>query len=173
MPTKRIGPGRPSNFGKVNKEAVELMCKRGFTDAETWKCLNVSEKTWTNWKKKNPKFYQSIKDWKDEADEPVERSLYERAKGYSCPETRAQWVESDVFDPSTKEFKRVGRWEYAELTKHYPPDPTSMIFWLKNRHPDRWRDKQDVAMNFPQFDAIQVIPVAPKKTDDGSEPKTT
>jgi len=29
-------------------------------------------------------------------------------------------------------------------TKHYPPDATSAIFWLKNRQRDKWRDKQDV-----------------------------
>jgi hypothetical protein len=29
-------------------------------------------------------------------------------------------------------------------TEHYPPDATSMIFWLKNRKPEQWRDKQDV-----------------------------
>ncbi len=27
--------------------------------------------------------------------------------------------------------------------KHYPPDTTACIFWLKNRQRDRWRDKQD------------------------------
>ena len=24
------------------------------------------------------------------------------------------------------------------------PDPTSMIWWLKNRRPDRWRDVQNI-----------------------------
>ena len=33
----------------------------------------------------------------------------------------------------------------VKTTKHYPPDPTSMIFYLKNRRPDRWRDKQELA----------------------------
>jgi len=27
--------------------------------------------------------------------------------------------------------------------KQYPPDPTSAIFWLKNRQPKIWRDKQE------------------------------
>jgi hypothetical protein len=30
------------------------------------------------------------------------------------------------------------------MVKHYPPDPTSMIFWLKNRQPQKWRDKHDL-----------------------------
>ena len=27
--------------------------------------------------------------------------------------------------------------------KYYPPDVTACIFWLKNRRPDEWRDRQD------------------------------
>ena len=30
--------------------------------------------------------------------------------------------------------------------KEIVPDTTAQIFWLKNRCPDRWRDKQDVAV---------------------------
>jgi hypothetical protein len=29
-------------------------------------------------------------------------------------------------------------------TKHYLPDTTACIFWLKNRRPKEWRDKVDV-----------------------------
>ena len=28
--------------------------------------------------------------------------------------------------------------------KHLPPDPTSMIIFLKNRRPDLWRDAKNV-----------------------------
>ena len=31
-----------------------------------------------------------------------------------------------------------------ETVKHYPPDTTAAIFWLKNRQVERWRDKQEV-----------------------------
>ncbi len=27
--------------------------------------------------------------------------------------------------------------------KHYPPDTTACIFWLKNRQRDKWRDRLD------------------------------
>ena len=29
-------------------------------------------------------------------------------------------------------------------TEHVPPDTTAMIFWLKNRRPEQWRDKREV-----------------------------
>lgn len=32
----------------------------------------------------------------------------------------------------------------ARTVKHIPPDTTAQIFWLKNRRPDRWRDKQQI-----------------------------
>ena len=31
-----------------------------------------------------------------------------------------------------------------ETIKHYPPETAAMIFWLKNRKKEYWRDKQEV-----------------------------
>jgi len=129
--TKKKNPGgRPSKFGSVNPKAVKLLCERGFTDVEMKECLHVSEKTWNNWKAKNKEFYASLKDWKLVADREVERSLYERACGYEHPETKLNVVDGELIE--------------TELTRHYPPDTSSMIFWLKNRQPENWRDKTEV-----------------------------
>ena len=38
----------------------------------------------------------------------------------------------------------------TKLIKHYPPDSTAMIFWLKNRQKEKWRDKHDVGL--PDFE---------------------
>ena len=35
--------------------------------------------------------------------------------------------------------------------KEYPPDSTSMIFWLKNRNPKQWRDKVDHDLNINKY----------------------
>lgn len=34
-----------------------------------------------------------------------------------------------------------------EVTKEVLPDTTAQIFWLKNRKPEQWRDKQDVELS--------------------------
>ena len=39
---------------------------------------------------------------------------------------------------------RDGKTIEHHYIEHYPPDPTSMIFFLKNRRPDRWRDVQNI-----------------------------
>ena len=65
------------------------------------------------------------------ADEIVERSLYERATGYS--------------HESVKIFcNKDGDVVQVPFIEHVAPDPTSMIFWLKNRKPADWREKSEV-----------------------------
>ena len=39
---------------------------------------------------------------------------------------------------------RDGKTVEHKYIEYYPPDPTSMIYWLKNRRPDRWRDVQNI-----------------------------
>jgi hypothetical protein len=72
----------------------------------------------------------SIKIDKNAADQLVEMSLYNRARGIALPEEKVVWN------------KDTGKHEVITITKHYPPDPTAMIFWLKNRQPEDWRDVQ-------------------------------
>lgn len=127
MPGTSKKTGRPTKFSKSVQEKVEMLALRGFTDAEMAKILDITEQTFNNWKKAHPNFFESLKDWKLRADEKVERSLYERACGYSHPEDKI--------------FNDGGKPLVVPTVKHYPPDSTSMIFWLKNRIPDRWRDK--------------------------------
>jgi len=149
--------GRTSKKSKINYDGLKLCYSKGFTDAETAIALQITEQTLNNWKIADSKFFEALKDWKLEADRKIVKSLYERGKGYSHPDTKAQWVENDVFDPESGEWKKVGRWEYADLIKHYPPDPTSMIFWLKNRQPAKWRDKVEQDVNLTGKITFKVI----------------
>lgn len=121
--------GRPSKFGTVDKSQVEKLARAGWTDSQMAEFFGVAESTWHKWKLDEPAFSESLKDWKAEADHKVERSLFERATGYQHPEEKI--------------FQHNGEIIRAETVKQYPPDTTAGIFWLKNRKPDEWRDKQD------------------------------
>jgi hypothetical protein len=127
-PTKQ--KGRPSKFNSIDSKQVEALASRGWTDAEMSSFFGVSEVTWNAWKKKHPEFLKSLKDWKLEADDRVERSLFERACGYSHKEDK-------IFKPAGEKPTIV------PTIKHYAPDSTACIFWLKNRKRDQWRDKPD------------------------------
>jgi len=151
--TKGKKDGRPSKLDTIHYEGVKLCYTKGFTDAETASALQITPQTLCNWKLADPNFFKSLKDWKHEADRKVVRSLYERAHGYNHVETKAQWVNGSDGEP--------GRWETLDMIKHYPPDPTSMIFWLKNRDRENWRDKVDTEIT----GEVKVIIVDYSKVD--------
>jgi hypothetical protein len=118
--------GRPSKFDSINLEQIKKLYLSHWTDRQVADFFGVSEQTINAWKKKNG-FLESIKEWKKTADEEVERSLYERATGYS--------------HPSEEVFCSFGKVTKVPIIKHYPPSEVACIFWLKNRQPAKWRDK--------------------------------
>lgn len=128
--------GRPTKYKSEYAEQARKLCLLGATDIQVADFFGVCEKTIYIWKKEHPKFLQSLKEGKDTNDAKVERSLLERATGYCHPEEKI--------------FNNNGEIVRAETTKHYPPDTTAAIFWLKNRQPEKWRDKQEVEISRPQ-----------------------
>lgn len=134
--------GRKTCFGDTTRKIIKKLVTRGFTDEEVAQCLKITRQTYDGWKKRHPGFFASLCDWKNGADEKVEKSLYERACGYSHPDTKPQWVETvEIINGETV---KSGKWVYADLIKHYPPDTPAITLWLKNRKPNEWRDKQDL-----------------------------
>ena len=124
--------GRPSIADKIDKDQLKWLYLDGKTDQEIADFFKISRRSLINWRKKNPEFVLTLKDdWKAVADHRVERSLYERACGYSHTEDKI--------------FIHEGKPIIVPTVRHYPPDPTSMIFWLKNRQPGQWRDKVEQA----------------------------
>jgi hypothetical protein len=127
--------GRPSKYDSIDLEQVRKLAEKGWTDAEMANFFDVNPDTWHEWKKAHPEFSESLKDWKQFADDRVERSLYERAIGYQHPHEEIMMAQ------------KTGQPVVVKTIKHFAPDPTSMIFWLKNRKPKEWRDKQEIEMD--------------------------
>jgi len=122
--------GRPTDYREVYNEQVYKLCLLGATDAEIANFFEVAESTINNWKIDYPEFLESIKRGKETADATVAESLYKRANGYQHPDVDIKMYEGDII--------------VTDITKHYPPDTTAAIFWLKNRKSAQWRDKQEI-----------------------------
>ncbi len=120
--------GRPSKFDPEKLPAIKKLYECGCTDTEVAKVLNLNIDTIKEWKAKKPEFSTILKSSKDLADDAVELSLYKRALGGM--KRRVQKLDSNG--------------EIRELWEELAPDPTSMIFWLKNRRREQWRDRQDL-----------------------------
>jgi transposase-like protein len=99
----------------------------GLTDEQIANNMGISPSTLYEWKKKYSEISEALKRGKDVVDRQVENAMLKRALGYKYDEVTYEYGE---------ETKRV--------TKEVQPDVTAQIFWLKNRRPDKWRDKKDV-----------------------------
>lgn len=122
--------GRPSSYRTEFAPQAGKLCLLGATDQELADFFDVDERTINRWKQDHPEFCQSIKGGKMQADANVAEKLYQRASGYSHPDTHIS--------------NHQGTITVTPVTKHYPPDTTAAIFWLKNRQRNKWRDKQEV-----------------------------
>lgn len=127
MPRKN---GRPSDYKpEYAKQALHL-CKLGATDAEMAEFFGCSAPTLYRWQAEHEDFRKSIKLGKETPDARVERSLYQRAVGYSHPDVHVSNYQGEV--------------TLTPIVKHYPPDVAAAFIWLKNRRPELWRDKQEI-----------------------------
>ena len=120
--------GRKSKYKATMRKATVALSKKGFTDKDLGDFFNVDQRTIDNWKKQFPLFFQSLKTGKAMVDAKVEACLFQRAIGYSLPDIHVSSYEGDI--------------TITPIIKHFPPDTTAQIFWLKNRKPKQWRDKK-------------------------------
>lgn len=110
---------------------LEAWARDGLTDEQLAAKIGITATTLYDWKNKYPVISEALKRGKEVVDVEVENALLKRAMGYEYTETRTETTE----DGMTK----------TVVTKRaMPPDTTAQIFWLKNRRPAVWRDKQQV-----------------------------
>lgn len=157
-PPKR-GRGRPSKYKPEYVREGEKLCRLGATDAQIADFFGVTESTLYLWKVTYAEFSEALKRGKAELDSQVEQSLFRRAMGYS--------------HQSEKVFQFQGQVIRAETVEHYPPDPTSMIFWLKNRQPEKWRDRPEADGDGDTPQAVKVTVEVKDARRDSQRDKAT
>jgi hypothetical protein len=136
---------RYTQKGRLSEQVVRwivTLARFGATDAEIAEGCGITRNSLAVWKTKHPEFADALKNAKEVADNEVERSLFQRAKGYSHPDTHFATVDGKVIATPT--------------VKHYPPDTTACIFWLKNRRAQDWRDVWRHEHSGPNGGPIQV-----------------
>lgn len=148
---------------------LEAWARNGLTDDQIASNMGVSVATLYNYKKKYLEILEALKKGKEVVDTQVENALLKRALGYKYTEDKYLVVEMDddeywealdlhikVFKMENPEatdfdiekerlsFSRNKKVLVEQKTKEVVPDTTAQIFWLKNRKPQEWRDKQIV-----------------------------
>lgn len=106
---------------------LNAWARDGLNDEQIAQKCGVNVRTLYDWKKAHLPISQALKKGKEVVDVEVENALLRRALGYDYKET--------VIEEADGVVKR------RTVTKHMPPDTTAIIYWLKNRKPDAWRDR--------------------------------
>ncbi|WP_339012255.1 helix-turn-helix domain-containing protein [Lactococcus garvieae] len=135
--------------------------------------IGVSERTFTDWKKKFSSISSVLKKGKEVVDRQVENALLKRALGYETTERTAKVVPRDkdlvsterreyenrykidhpeaelqeIKDAAIKAIPTTERIIISEVDKEVPPDTVAALFWLKNRKPKDWRDKRETEIS--------------------------
>jgi hypothetical protein len=107
------------------------MCRLGATDADIAEFLGVEISRVGTWAAIYPEFAQALKLGKELADDAMERSLYQKGRGF--------YVETE------KIFCNDGVITRARSREYHPPDTAAAFIWLKNRRRDEWRDRHEIA----------------------------
>lgn len=134
---------------------ARVACNLGATDAELAEMLEVTRQTLSNWRNRYPEFAEAMTVGKAPADDRVERSLFQRALGYSHPEDDIKVIGGEIVITPT--------------IKHYPPDTAACIFWLKNRRPDQYRANPEPVNSDDDLVITVTRAQKPQKTDDAQD----
>lgn len=112
---------------------IQGWARDGLIDKQVAKNMGVADSTLRGWKRRFPEIAEALRKGKEVVDREVENALYKRALGYWVTETET----TTYSDGTTKT---------TEKRRHIVPDTTAQIFWLKNRKPDQWREKNDLTL---------------------------
>ena len=134
--------GRPSRLSNKIIEQVELLSGFELIEEEIMQVIGVPNVTFNRWKT-NRKFREALKRGKVVVDSKVVKCLVKRALGYSYKEITREPRSVITYDKNGKKKTETFANEIIItkiVDKHLAPDITAMIFWLKNRRRDLWRD---------------------------------
>lgn len=125
-------------LGKINEWLerdklilLEGWARDGLTDEQIAKNIGISRASLYEWKKKEVDIFDALKKGKEVIDFEVENALLKRALGYTIT------IEEEKLD-------KYGDVHTLKKDVHVPGDTTAMIFWLKNRRKEQWREKVEV-----------------------------
>ena len=146
-------------------ERIKAWYRDGLTNEDVAHNIGISTPTLYEWLRKYPSLASASKITREVADLRVENALYKRARGYDYSEEI--WERRTNKESGETELVLVKRFD-----KHMPPDTTAQIFWLKNRKPDEWRDKREVAADITEGreTGVAFMPdVMEEATEDGGK----
>lgn len=160
---------------------IEAWARDGLIIEQIAEKLGIAASTFYDYKNNHPELSEALKKGQEVVDVEVENALFKRALGYEYTEKKYEPVAMSDDEYELQKQIAVNRYklEHPEATmielrsvelgvsryrmtlveekvKEVIPDTTAQIFWLKNRRPNKWRDKQDIEHSGKMSHEVQV-----------------
>lgn len=125
---------------------IAAWARDGLIEEQIAHNMGITRSTLSEWKNRFPDIGNALKRNKEIVDIEVENALLQKARGITKIVRKPIKVKEVIYE-NGKRLKETEHVEYADEEIYIPPDTTAQIFWLKNRRPDLWRDKQTVDLS--------------------------
>lgn len=161
---------------KDNLTRLKAWARDGLDDAQIAQNMGINVRTLYKWKSKYGQIGQALKKSKEIVDAEIEESLISTMRKHTVTTTQYKMVKKDdlVLKAERTKFMNVYKLNHPEATKdqiliataesvdvyeqipmiktvtEVDPNISSMIFWLKNRLPDKYRDQTFKKLNEAQ-----------------------
>ena len=158
----------PDNLTKLRSWARD-----GLTNEQIAKKIGVRRQTISEWSKKYPDIADALKKGKEVVDSEIEDSLISVMKKHTITTTQYKMVKKDDFNLKAErsKFANIYKLDHPNATKNeiliataenvevyekipisktvteVDPNTSAIIFWLKNRRPDVYRDQTFQKLN--------------------------
>ncbi len=123
---------------------LSAWARDGLSDEQLAEKMGIAPSTLYAWKNDHVEISEALKKGKEVADIEVENALYKKALGYNVMLKKTFKVKTVDYDDNGRRIRETEELVTAFDEMHVPPDTGAQVFWLKNRKPDVWRDKQDI-----------------------------
>lgn len=126
---------------------IQGWARDGLIEKQIAKNMGVAESTLRNWKNIFPEIAEALRKGKEVVDREVENALYKSALGFMQKVKKPVRIKEVEYDPKNgRKIRESEKWVQVEEEIFVPPQVTAQIFWLKNRKPDEWREKNDLTL---------------------------
>lgn len=128
---KKKSVGRPRKHDIELETRILFLLERGLSEEDCAFATGINPSTIQRWKKSDPEFCMAVRGAKETPDSQVATTLFQRIIGGLT--ITEKHVTKDGNGKILKE---------TISTKELPPDVSGSMFWLKNRLPHLWRDRE-------------------------------
>jgi DNA-binding XRE family transcriptional regulator len=120
---------------------IRAKSRDSLTRNELARKLEIAPKTLALWESRYPEIAEALRQGREIIDARVENAILKKALGFETTEVK-------------KVVKADGAEEVTTVYKSVPPDVTAASVWLKNRCPEKWRDKPQEEDSLSKVDKI-------------------